>query len=86
MKIERLGPYKIGKKIGHGGMGTVYAALEVVTDNPAAIKVLAPQLAVHEGFRERFEAEIESLKKLEHQNIVKMLGYGQQDQYVYLAI
>ncbi|MFP6614197.1 MAG: serine/threonine-protein kinase [Pirellulales bacterium] len=86
MKIERLGPYKIGKKIGHGGMGTVYAALEVVTNNPAAIKVLAPQLAVHEGFRERFEAEIESLKKLEHPNIVKMFGYGQQDQYVYFAM
>jgi serine/threonine-protein kinase len=86
MEIERLGPYKIGKKIGRGGMGTVYAASEVVTNNPAAIKVLAPQLAVHEGFRERFEAEIESLKKLEHPNIVKLFGYGQQDQYVYFAM
>ncbi len=86
MEIERLGPYKIERMLGRGGMGTVYAAVEESTGKPAAIKVLAPQLAAHEGFRERFEAEIESLKKLEHPNIVRLFGYGQDGIYLYFAM
>lgn len=60
-------------------MGTVYAAVNVETEQPAAVKVLSPALAQEEGFRERFEAEIESLKKLHHPNIVSLFGYGEQD-------
>ncbi|MDH3717713.1 MAG: serine/threonine protein kinase [Planctomycetota bacterium] len=86
MEVEQLGPYKIGKCLGRGGMGTVYAAVETASGRPAAIKVLAPQLAASEGFRERFEAEIDSLKKLEHPHIVSLYGYGQQDHYVYYAM
>ncbi|NIP87374.1 MAG: protein kinase, partial [Planctomycetales bacterium] len=47
---------------------------------------LAPQLAAHQGFRERFESEIESLKQLRHPHIVSLYGYGQQDHYVYYAM
>ncbi|HVA46018.1 MAG TPA: serine/threonine-protein kinase [Pirellulales bacterium] len=79
IQLERLGPYKIGRKLGRGGMGTVYAAVNVESGGPAAVKVLAPALAQEEGFRERFEAEIESLKKLHHPNIVQLFGYGEQD-------
>jgi serine/threonine protein kinase len=79
IQLERLGPYQIGRKLGRGGMGTVYAAVNVETSQPAAVKVLSPALAQEEGFRERFEAEIESLKKLHHPNIVSLFGYGEQD-------
>ena len=79
IQLERLGPYKIGRKLGKGGMGTVYSAVNVETGEAAAVKVLAPVLAQEEGFRERFEAEIESLKKLHHPNIVQLYGYGEQD-------
>ncbi|HET6883790.1 MAG TPA: serine/threonine-protein kinase [Pirellulales bacterium] len=79
LQLERLGPYQIGRKLGRGGMGTVYAAVNVETEQPAAVKVLSPALAQEEGFRERFEAEIESLKKLHHPNIVSLFGYGEQD-------
>jgi serine/threonine-protein kinase len=86
MGLERLGPYRIVKELGRGGMGTVYSAVEERTGTAAAVKVLAPQLAVHEGFRERFEAEIDSLKTLEHPNIVKLFGYGQEGNYLYYAM
>jgi serine/threonine protein kinase len=79
VQLERLGPYTIGRKLGRGGMGTVYAAINVDTGEPAAVKVLSAALAQEEGFRERFEAEIESLKKLHHPNIVQLFGYGEQD-------
>ncbi|NIL98058.1 MAG: protein kinase [Planctomycetales bacterium] len=86
MDVQQLGPYKIGACLGQGGMGTVYAAVETASGQPAAIKVLAPQLAANEGFRERFEAEIDSLKQLKHPHIVRLYGYGQEDHYVYYAM
>ncbi|MGH7139924.1 MAG: serine/threonine protein kinase, partial [Pirellulales bacterium] len=79
IQLERLGPYQIGRKLGRGGMGTVYGAVHVETGEPAAVKVLSAALAQEEGFRERFESEIESLKKLHHPNIVRLFGYGEQD-------
>lgn len=77
MQVEQLGPYKLGKRIGKGGMGSVYEAVEESTGQRVAVKSLSPQLAVAEGFRERFEAEIESLKILQHPGIVRLLGYGE---------
>ena len=86
MKIEQLGPYRILRELGHGGMGTVYEGLNLQTDEPAAVKLLAAPLALEEGFRERFEAEIETLRKLNHPNIVRLFGFGQQDQYLFYAM
>ncbi|MEX2138280.1 MAG: serine/threonine-protein kinase [Pirellulales bacterium] len=86
MKIEQLGPYKIVRKLGRGGMGTVYEAVNVQTNEPAAVKLLNPHLADEEGFRERFGTEIETLKKLKHPNIVRLFGYGIQDGHPYYAM
>src|SRR5487761_1168809 len=80
-QLERLGPYQIGRKLGKGGMGTVYAGVNLENGEAAAVKVLSAVMAHEEGFRERFEAEIESLKKLHHPNIVRLFGYGEQDGY-----
>lgn len=79
MSPTRLGPYEIGQPLGKGGMGCVYRAVNVETGEKVAVKVLAPQLAMAEGFRERFEAEIDSLKTLRHEGIVRLYGWGEQD-------
>ena len=86
MQLEQLGPYRLGKKLGQGGMGTVYDGIDSETGEAAAIKVLAPGLATEEGFRARFEAEIESLKKLRHPNIVRLYGYGEQAGTLFYAM
>ncbi len=86
MQFEQLGPYKIGRKLGRGGMGTVYEAVNCETGQPAAIKLLNPHLSDEEGFRERFEVEIETLKKLKHPNIVRLYGFGEHDGEVYYAM
>jgi serine/threonine-protein kinase len=86
MKPELLGPYRIGKLLGRGGMGSVYEAIDPAVDEPVAVKVLAAHLADSEGFRERFEAEIETLKKLRHPHIVRLLAYGEQDGLMYYAM
>jgi serine/threonine-protein kinase len=67
-------------------MGAVYESVDSESGEPAAIKVLTPSLALEEGFRVRFEAEIESLKKLRHPNIVRLLGYGEQSGTLFYAM
>ena len=81
-----LGPYRLDRIVGRGGMGTVYAATEMSTGEQAAIKVLSPTLADDESFRERFKAEIESLKKLQHPNIVQLYGFGEQDGHLFYVM
>jgi len=86
MQIEHLGPYKIGRKLGRGGMGTVYEGVSTETGEPAAIKVLSTSLAADEGFRDRFKVEIETLRKLNHPNIVRLFGFGEQDDHLFYAM
>ena len=86
MELTQLGPYRIEKEIGRGGMGTVYTAIDETTDERVAVKVLAPLLANQEGFRDRFAAEIEALQELEHPNIVKLFASGQQSGCLYYAM
>ena len=63
-------------------MGTVYRGIHVKTKVPVAIKMLAEPLADDENFRQRFNKEIEALRQLRHPNIVRLLGYGQEDEKI----
>ena len=90
MQLQRLGPYKIVRQIGKGGMGAVY---EGVCDRPGAeqgkrvaIKALSPQMAAAEGFRERFESEIVSMMQLSHEGIVQIYGKGEQDGVLFYSM
>ena len=76
MNPSQIGPYEILKKIGAGGMGSVYLGRHRETGNEAAIKVLPATLAHEEGFIERFNREIESMKKLSSPHIVKLFESG----------
>jgi serine/threonine protein kinase len=86
MELPQLGPYKLGKTIGKGGMGSVYKATDTISDKLVAVKALNPQLAQAEGFRERFDVEIESLKTLRHEGIVRLHGYGEQDGILFYSM
>ena len=86
MVPEKLGPYRIGKTLGKGGMGAVYHGTHVETGEIVAVKALSPHLAVSEGFRDRFEAEIESLRTLRHAGIVRLFGYGEEEGLLFYAM
>lgn len=83
---DELGPYRVVGPLGRGGMGAVYRAAHRVTGEPAAVKLLSPALAAEQGFRDRFNAEIETLLKLNHPNIVRLLGYGEQNGQLFYAM
>jgi serine/threonine-protein kinase len=86
MAKRTLGPYVIDRRLGHGGMGTVYAGFHEQTGHWAAIKVLAENLSADPRFRERFQGEVETLKLLDHPNIVKLTGYGEQDGQLFFVM
>jgi len=73
---KQIGPYKIERKIGAGGMGTVYLGTHTETGEQAAIKVLPTMLAREPGFVARFNREIDALKKLSHPNVVELYEGG----------
>ncbi|MFN0199020.1 MAG: serine/threonine protein kinase [Planctomycetaceae bacterium] len=80
----QIGPYLIEGKLGSGGMGTVYKARHKETGQLAAVKVLPASLAREEGFVERFDREIEALRKLENPHVVKLYENGvDQETYYY---
>jgi serine/threonine-protein kinase len=82
---ERLGEYLIGKKIGAGGMGSVYLATNIHTDQQVAIKILPSALAREAGFVERFHREIEALKKMHNPYVIEFYDSGvENDIYYYV--
>ncbi|MGC1274787.1 MAG: serine/threonine-protein kinase [Planctomycetaceae bacterium] len=74
--MDRVGPYVIDRKLGTGGMGTVYLAVHEETGRRAAVKVLPASLAREEGFLARFEREIAALRQIENPNVVKIFDSG----------
>lgn len=84
--MNQLGPYELLGVIGRGGMGTVYRARNIETGDLVAVKALAHSHHEDEHFRERFAAEIQALLKLDHPNIVRLLGYGESEGALYFAM
>ncbi|EKD55863.1 MAG: hypothetical protein ACD_59C00015G0004, partial [uncultured bacterium] len=68
--------YKIIRKLGEGGMGTVYLGHDQVLDRPVAIKVLSSKLSSNHEFVERFLTEARVCAKLNHPNIIKIYDFG----------
>ncbi|MEC9091971.1 MAG: serine/threonine-protein kinase [Planctomycetota bacterium] len=87
MSIKRLGPYLIQEVLGHGGMGTVFRAIDETNDNvEVAVKVLLAAYADDDHFRSRFQSEIQTLLQLDHPNIVRLLGHGEEDENLFFVM
>ena len=85
-ETRQLGPYRLARQLGRGGMGVVHEGMNVDTGESAAVKILSTTLANEEGFRNRFEAEIETLRMLRHPNIVRLFGFGEEDGVLFYAM
>ena len=71
---QRIGPYEVGEKIGAGGMGEVYRALDTRLNRQVAIKVLLPAVADDPGRLARFSREAQVLASLNHPFIAHVHG------------
>jgi serine/threonine protein kinase len=73
---KRLGPYELLKKIGEGGMGTVFKGRDTRDNQIVAIKVLSGESAKNNLLVERFKQEYRAAESLRHPHIVRGLDFG----------
>ena len=83
---KKLGKYEIQKKIGAGGMGAVYLALDPLLKRSCALKVLPHEKAKNPTLLKRFKAEAAAAAALRHENIVTVFEAGEADGYSYIAL
>jgi eukaryotic-like serine/threonine-protein kinase len=81
---DRIGQYEVVAKLGEGGMGTVYRALDTKLSRPVAIKFLSDDL-VDTAARRRFQREAQTASSLNHPHILTVLDAGEVDGRQYLV-
>ena len=88
--VPRIGTefagYRIVALLGRGGMSIVYRAENPRLGTTVALKVLAPELAEDESFRERFVTESRLAAALNHPNIITIYDAGEADGALYIAM
>ena len=78
--------YRVEEPVGRGGMGVVYRATDLSLDRPVALKLVAPELAEDERFRERFLREPRLAASLDHPHVIPIYEAGEHDGQLYLAM
>ena len=78
--------YRIESLIGRGGMAVVYRAEDMRLGRKVALKLLTPQLADNEQFRQRFMRESRLAASLDHPNIVPIYEAGEAEEQLFIAM
>src|SRR5919205_287122 len=81
-----IGRYRLVRRVGAGGMGIVYEAIDTRNDQRVALKVLLPHAAEEAEGLLRFKREFRALARLRHPNIVRVFDAGLEDDVPYLAM
>jgi serine/threonine protein kinase len=74
--LPHIPGYEVLEMIGKGAMGRVYRARHTVSGRAAAIKTLAPELAVRPDFVQRFEREGAAMRAIDHPGVVQVWDQG----------
>ena len=85
-EVGRLGPYRIVKELGRGGMGAVYAALDTRLDRRLALKVMLPRYAADPAAKARFLREARAAARVKHDNVVTVYEADERDGVPYIAM
>ncbi len=85
-KATVLGDFKLKKKLGQGGMGTVYLGHQISLDRPCAVKVLSKELAAKPAFVTRFLREARAMAKIDHPNVVTCYAVGDSGGHHFVAM
>lgn len=79
------GRYSVVRPLGQGGMAHVYLADDQLTQSQIALKVMNDDISHDPEFIKRFDTEARAASRLDHPNIVKVLGYGQDEDLRYIV-
>ncbi len=78
-KARQFGQYRLGEKLGGGGMGVVYRAEHMLLKRPCAIKLIKPESEADATALAQFETEVKATAGLTHWNTVEVYDYGHTD-------
>jgi len=78
--------YQLSDRIGEGGFGAVYRAVQPNIEREVAIKIILPRYANNPDFIRRFEAEAQMVARLEHPFIVPLYDYWREPNAAYLVM
>ncbi len=81
-----IGPFRVERRLGAGGMGAVFLAQDTALDRAVALKVVAPERAGEERFRRRFLQESKLAARLDHPAIVPVYFAGESEGRLFLAM
>lgn len=87
MSLETIGKYRVIRKLGEGGMGAVYEAMDDTIQHRVAIKVLHPQFASDPEVAQRFFNEARAVNIVDHPGVVQVTEYARlPDATAYLVM
>src|SRR5271154_6932707 len=82
---ERIGPYEITGKLGEGGMGIVYSAIDTRLNRPVALKMILDS-GYDEDSRKRFLREAQAAARVTHPNICRLYDIGEVNGQPFLVM
>ncbi|MEV6316138.1 serine/threonine-protein kinase [Streptomyces sp. NPDC051776] len=83
---RRIAEYLLEHEIGRGGMAVVYRAKDLRLGRTVAVKLLAPELARNDTFRQRFAHESRVAASLDHPHIVPVFEAGETEGVLWIAM
>jgi hypothetical protein len=83
---EEFAGYRIERRLGRGGMGILYLAIEPGLDRRVALKLIAPEAATEEVFARRFAEESRIAAAIEHPNVVPIYAAGEEAGVPFIAM
>jgi CHASE2 domain-containing sensor protein/predicted Ser/Thr protein kinase len=78
--------YRINRIVGRGGMGVVYSATQLTLGRDVALKLVAPERARDDAFRERFQSESRIAAAIEHPNVIPVYEAGEDEGLLFIAM
>lgn len=84
--MTKIGAYEVLKRLGRGGMGSVYLADDPKLGRKVAIKVLHSELSEQDVFIARFEREARMMAQVSHPNLVHIYDVGKQGKLNYFVM
>jgi len=83
---DEFSGYRIERRLGRGGMGVLYLAVEPGLERRVALKLIAPEAAADEVFARRFAEESKIAASIEHPNVVPIYAAGEEDGVPFIAM
>ena len=86
MELKNIAHYKLGKKLGEGGMGAVYQAEDTRLGREVALKLINAGVSDRDHAHARFLREARAVAALDHPNICTIFEIGEDNGHTYLAM